>query len=144
MTKHVRGSLFSDYVRMIRRRKDVAWERHLTPEDMAYLLRHVDLEQWYPMETFERMGNAILTEIADGNLEMVRLWGRLSAEPLHELHPHLVAKGDPVESLRRFKVLRSTFFERLARINAVAPPSLNPRPERAPTLPKNPYANYGS
>lgn len=111
MIRNVRGTLFSDYVRMIRRRKDIDWNRRLAPEDLAHLSGTVDPQGWYPMETFERLGNAILAEIAHGDLEAVRLWGRLSAAPLQELHPSLVVPGDPVESLRRFAVLRSTFFD---------------------------------
>jgi len=111
MSRNVKGSLFADYVRMIRARKDVKWERHLPPEDLAHVLRHVDLVGWYPMETFERLGNAILAEIANGDLRLVRLWGRLSASPLAELHPTLVSAADPVETLMRFKVLRASFFD---------------------------------
>lgn len=111
MHRHVKGSLFSDYVRMIRSRKDVDWEKYLHPEDMAFVLKRIELSDWYPMTTFERLGNAILAEIANGDIAMVRLWGRLSVGPLAELHPNLVAPHDPVESLMRFKVLRSTFFD---------------------------------
>jgi len=107
----VRGTLFADYVRMIRRRKDVDWSGHLSPEDMAHVLARVDPDGWYPMATFERLGSAILAEIAGNDLQAVRLWGRLSAEPLAEANPGLVAPGDPMESLMRFKVLRSTFFD---------------------------------
>lgn len=70
------------------------------------------------METFERYGNAILREAASGDLEAVRMWGRMSVDQLCELTPNLVAKGDPVETMMRFRVQRATFqtmgfFERL-------------------------------
>lgn len=107
---HVRGSLFVDYVRMIRRRKDVDWSALLSPEDMAQAFGNVDPAAWYPMETFERLGDAILKSI-DGNLDAVRLFGRFSAAPLVQLHPHLVAPNDPLDTLMRFKVLRTTFFD---------------------------------
>jgi hypothetical protein len=108
---NVRGALFADYVRMIRRRKDVDWGRHLSPEDLAHVLARVDPAGWYPMAVFERLGNAILAEIAGGDLGAVRMWGRLSAEPLAEANPGLVVSGDPMDSLMRFKVLRGTFFD---------------------------------
>ena len=34
MSKHVKGTLFLDYVRMIKKLKDIDWSKHLTPEDM--------------------------------------------------------------------------------------------------------------
>lgn len=110
-SRHVKGTLFADYVRMMRRRKDVDWAEHLSPSDLSYLERTIEPEGWYPMETFERLGNAILAEIAGGNVEMVRLWGRFQVMPLAQQFPTLVAAGDPMESLMRFHVLRSTFFD---------------------------------
>lgn len=109
--RNVRGALFADYVRMLRSQKDIDWSKHLAPEDVAYLQQKIEPAAWYPMATFERMGNAILKEVARDQLEAVRMWGRFSAEPLHRAHPQLVAPGDPVETLMRFRVLRSGFFD---------------------------------
>ena len=111
MTWNVKGSLFADYVRMIRRRKDVDWSAHLNAADLAHVATTIDVDAWYPMATFERMGNAILEEIARGDLNMVRLWGRFSAGSLAEMHETLVAMDDPMVTLMRFKVLRGSFFD---------------------------------
>jgi hypothetical protein len=111
MHRHVKGILFADYVRMIRSRKDVEWSVHLDANDSAFLKSRIDPDAWYPMATFERMGNAILREIAGGDVEAVRLWGRLSAGPLRASQPLLVAEGDPVETMMRFRVLRSSYFD---------------------------------
>ena len=96
---------------MIRRRKDVDWGKLLAPEDMAQVLLRVDPAAWYPMETFERLGDVILAEVAQGSLDAVRAWGRASAEHLKNLHPYLVAERDPLETLRRFRVLQDSFFD---------------------------------
>jgi hypothetical protein len=109
-SRRVKGVLFADYVRMIRRRKDIDWGAHLADDDLEHLEARIDPEGWYPMESFERMGNAILKEIAGGDVQAVRLWGRFSVQPLADHNPKLVAAGDPMESLMRFHVLRSTFF----------------------------------
>jgi hypothetical protein len=63
------------------------------------------------METFERMGLAILDEIALGQLGAVRMFGRASVAWLSRTHDTLVAPGDPRDTLMRFQVLRSTFFD---------------------------------
>src|SRR5258706_13705655 len=67
----VKGLLFADYVRMIRRRKDVDWSRHLLPSDLEVLGTFINPEAWYPMESFERMGNGILAEIGNGDVQAV-------------------------------------------------------------------------
>jgi hypothetical protein len=107
----VKGALFADYVRMLRIQKGVDWSQYLPAEDLPYLKTQILLDEWYPMATFERLGNEILRTLARGDLDAVRDWGRLSADQLRALHPTLVAPGDPVETLNRFRVLRSTFFD---------------------------------
>ncbi|HEY8073562.1 MAG TPA: hypothetical protein VIF62_05625 [Labilithrix sp.] len=96
---------------MIRSRRDVDWNRHLPPEDMTLVTQRIKPTAWYPMAAFERMGNAILKEVAQLDLDMVRAFGKFSVASLNEDEEHLVAKGDPVETLMRFRVLRATYFD---------------------------------
>lgn len=107
----MRGILFLDYVRMLKAHKGVEWDTVLAPEDVPYLKQQIDITAWYPMATFERMGNAILRFVAGDKLLPVQLWGRFSAAQLRAAHPMLLAQNDPVESLTRFRVMRETFFD---------------------------------
>jgi hypothetical protein len=109
--RQVKGALFVDYVRMLRGRKDVDWSQSLAPEDLDYLKQRIEPNAWYPMETFERMGLAILGTIAGGHLALVEEWGRGQIDSLCAVHPHLVAMGNPCETLMRFQVLRQSFFD---------------------------------
>lgn len=109
--RQVRGILFLDYVRMLKAQKPVDWATRLPPEDVRYLSEHIDPNAWYPMATFERMGNQILATVAGGQLVAVHHWGRLSASVLRTALPMLLAPDDPVESLRRFRVQRATYFD---------------------------------
>ena len=70
----------------------------------------IDPDGWYPMATFERMGNAILTTVTRGELFPVRLWGRYSVAQLRTANPMLLEPNNPPETLSRFRVLRETFF----------------------------------
>jgi hypothetical protein len=109
--RHVRGVLFLDYVRMLRAQKGIDWAEHLPPEDVRYLSTRIEPDAWYPMETFERLGNEILRHVARGELFPVQLWGRYSAAQLRAAHPTLLAPDHPVETVNRFRVLRATFFD---------------------------------
>ena len=111
MSRSVRGILFVDYVRMLRSQKAAGWQSHLQEEDLPFLQTTIDNDAWYPMPTFERMGNAILNVITRGELFPVRLWGRYSAQQLHKAFPTLLDPDDPAETLSRFRVLRQTFFD---------------------------------
>jgi hypothetical protein len=119
--RQVRGVLFVDYVRMLRSQKAVDWSKHLAAHDLPYLQMHVDPAAWYPMATFERMGNAILTTVTRGELFPVQLWGRYSAAQLRTANPLLLEPNDPPETLSRFRVLRETFFN----FNALEVPLLH-------------------
>jgi hypothetical protein len=107
----VKGVLFVDYVRMLRAHRDRSWNQHLLPEDEPFLEQTVDPAAWYPMATFERLGLAILHTIAEGNLDLVRNWGRVSAAHVAGTVEDVVVPEDPRESLMRFFVLRQGFFD---------------------------------
>ena len=111
MSGHVKGVLFADYVRMLRAHGGRTLREFLLPEDQRYLEETIDLEQWYPMETFERLGVAIFQAIAEGDLGLVRDWGRASVERVVRMHEHVLVPGDPRESLMRFFVLRRSLFD---------------------------------
>lgn len=110
-TRNVKGILFADYVRMIRSHKGVDWALQLPREDLFYLRTPIEPLEWYPMETFERLGDAILREVAANDLEAVRMWGRMTVDQLLVATPSLLAPGDPIETLMRFKVQRATYFD---------------------------------
>ncbi len=107
----VRGVLFADYVRMLRTRKDVDWGLHLTDDDRAFLVERIAPDGWYPMASFERIGNAIFREHAGGQLGLVRLWGRQSVNQLIHDQPFLLVEDDPFETVNRFRGLRATWFD---------------------------------
>lgn len=108
--REVRGSVFVDYVRMMRGNHDCDWNAHLLPEDLPFLAQDVLPNNWYPMDTFERMGNAILKELVQSNLQAVRAWGRASVAPLLAQYPDLAKVGDAMETMARFMIMRKTLF----------------------------------
>jgi hypothetical protein len=109
--RQVKGILFVDYVRMLRGFKGIDWAARLPPEDVAYLSAQIDDDGWYPMATFERLGNQILHFVAKDDLQAVRMWGRFSVDVLRSKYPLLLAQGDPIETVNRFRVLRASFFD---------------------------------
>jgi hypothetical protein len=108
---HVRGSLFVDYVRLIRSRKDVDWSRYLEPQDFVYLQEPIEDAKWYPTSTFERMGLGIVHGIAFGSLVPVHAWGRAQVDAMLRIHPEILEPDNPRESLMRVVVHRRGFFD---------------------------------
>jgi hypothetical protein len=108
--RHVRGTLFVDYVRMIRAHKATDWTQHLTPRDLDYVADRVEAHAWYPMDTFERMGLAILDELRP-DLETIRAWGRAQVAWIGAQEPSPLIVGDVFETLMRCRVQRTSFFD---------------------------------
>lgn len=111
MTRQVKGILFVDYVRIVRMHPGATSNPHLQPEDLPFLEQDIDLDGWYPMAVFERLGLAILEMIPGRDLERVRTWGRTSVERVTAGVEGLVVAGDPRESLMRFQIFRRAFFD---------------------------------
>lgn len=83
----------------------------LRVEDLALVQQRIELDAWYPMSSFERLGLAILANFEGAGLDAVRLWGHVSAQQFAHDHQSLVAQGDAVETLMRLKVQRATLFD---------------------------------
>lgn len=83
----------------------------LRVEDLALVQQRIEPEAWYPMESFERLGLAILENFEAAGLDGVRMWGNFSAHQFAREHTGVVALNDPVETLMRFKVQRATLFD---------------------------------
>ncbi len=112
MDRHVKGSLFQEYVRMVRKNKQVDWSQYLESGDMEYLNRLILPSQWYPYGVYQRLGAAIFHELAGRNPEVARSWGRYTMEGMAELYgKNLIEMGDPKRTLKKFHAIYMHFFD---------------------------------
>lgn len=99
--RQVRGLLFLDYVRMLRRARVDPGLLHA--DDVKYVTtERIDPFEWYPMATFERFGLAILDHIVGGERDAIRLWGRSRLEGVVQAFPELIVANDPPASIEKF------------------------------------------
>lgn len=111
MNRNARGILFVDYVRALRAFGVEAAAARLRPEDRVFLRSRIDLEGWYPMATFERMGLVILRQILEMDFAAVESWGYNQIAAIVAKLPTLLAEGDPRETLMRFRIFAGEFFD---------------------------------
>ncbi len=109
--RQVRGVLFVDYVRMVRGHGLGTVGGGLRPEDVALVKQRIDPQAWYPMDTFERLGLAILQGIVGQELESIRMWGRYQVTTVAGLFPAILAPDEPRETMLRAGVLMGSFFD---------------------------------
>ena len=108
----VKGSLLLDVARMIRASKDKDWKKYLNDKDLEIINSRVLASSWYPSETYERASYAIFQEIAGGNLNTAKAWGRFVMEDIvKRFYSSLVQEKDMVIALERFKVARLQWFQ---------------------------------
>ncbi len=111
--RHVKGSLFKEYVRMIKKNKRIDWSKYLSPSDMNFI-KHgiITVVEWYPYETLQNLGDAIFHEIAGEDTEVARSWGRKTMEGLADLYrKNLIEKGDQFQTLKKFINMYKHFFD---------------------------------
>jgi hypothetical protein len=106
----VRGILFLDYVRMVKRQRATENER-LLPEDRVLLDEKIDPGSWYPMETFERLGLVVLDCFAGDATEPIRRFGQSQINGILAQFPTLLVPKHPRDTLMRFRVLMTSFFD---------------------------------
>jgi len=102
--------LFVDYVRMLRRQLP-SWREVLSPADAELVSGRVDVDAWYPMASFERLGVAILEHVVRGEHDSIRLWGRQQVQAILTYLPALKSDDDPRDSVMRFHTFLSSLFD---------------------------------
>ena len=111
MSKQVKGSLFAEYVQMIRKNKHISWNKHLGSSEMEFLDQIILPSQWYPYEIYQQYGAAIFQEIAEGKPQVACSWGKETMDRLAGLYKeNLIEEGDPLKSLNKFKALTRNVF----------------------------------
>jgi CheY-like chemotaxis protein len=102
--------LYVDYVRMLRRQLH-AWREVLAPGDAELVAARVDVDAWFPMAQFERLGLAILEHVVRGEHDAIRLWGRQQVQAILAFLPILKTDNDPRESVMRFQNFLTSLFD---------------------------------
>ncbi len=118
MERKVKGTLFLTYVIAIKGAKGVDLEKYLSPEELEIISQPILSSNWYSFDTYERMGMVVLKEIVNGDMEQVRQMGRMAIEYLLQTYKNVVVEDNPLESVKKFEILRNRFFN-FSAINVV-------------------------
>jgi len=109
--KMAKGTILLDYVRAIRSRKDIPWDKYLTKEDLEIINGKIFPTGWYPFETFRHCGQFVLHEIAKDDFNVVRMFGKFSMKNLIDKTYHTLAQVKDVhEALEHLNNIRNRFF----------------------------------
>lgn len=109
--KKVKGTMLVDQVRMIRAHKQLDWNRFLGPKDWEVINQRILPSNWYPLEVYENCGWATFNVLGEGNLDLVRLRGRIRGKELFETtYKSFTIGNDPMRALDMFVRSYSLLF----------------------------------
>ena len=106
----VKGILFLESVKMLKKQKDINFDEYLLPQDLPFLNQEIQPSEWYPFDTFERIGVALLKIEGEPDFETILALGQAYVNDVVRSFPSLLCPGDPRETIMRFQVLRNSFF----------------------------------
>jgi hypothetical protein len=109
-TMKVKGTWLTDYVKLIRANRDKNWDKYLEPADWEIINSTLLPSVWYPYETFNRTGKAVFHEIAKGNLEVTRAFGKMFADHLADIYQNILVPGNPAATIAKIYALQGSFF----------------------------------
>ena len=111
----IKGTWFTDYVKVIRANKHrkAEFDNYLKPEDWQLVETKILPSQWYPLETYKRIGEAIFRVIAGSSLEMTFIFGQQILKELLKTYKNMLVVGDPAASVAKLVHLHDNFFKNI-------------------------------
>jgi len=111
LERKCKGSVVLDMVKVVRAFKDLPWDKHLKPEDRQIVNSMVMPTEWYPLESYMRIGMAVFKLVARENEEAVRQFARAAMKELFEgAYRPFLDKHDPFLAVNKFLELRKSLF----------------------------------
>ncbi len=107
----IKGTMLSDYIRIIRANKDKDWGPYLTPGDWELINGQVLLSSWYPLEIYRRVAFAVFKVVAKGNLDTARTFGRFNIKSMMQTYGNFIEPGNPMAGAEKLNRIRRTLIE---------------------------------
>jgi len=109
---NVKGSIFVDLVKMIKKDKSGVFDKYLTDKDRELISHKVLLSVWYPYETYKHCITAIFEVIAKKNPEVAKKWGREVCQTvMTDMYAAFVSKRDPISFLKKYEMIHKNFYD---------------------------------
>jgi len=108
----VKGSMLIDMGKMVRRNHDKPWQKYLTMDDMKIVGGMIIPAAWYPLDTFRRVGIAVLEVFGQGRPESAEDWGKNLVDRVpSDLYKNFFDKNDPKNAIRNYVSVNMRVFD---------------------------------
>jgi hypothetical protein len=109
---NVKGSVFIDLVRMIKKDRSGVYDKYLTNKDREVIRQKIWATGWYPYETYKHCLKAIFEVVAKNDLEVAKEWGRRTCQAVmtSTYKDHLTGR-DPFSFIKQFEIINQSLYD---------------------------------
>jgi len=108
----IKGSIFTPWVKTIRKDKSGAFDKYLNDEDRKLISGKILTSSWYPLETYMKVVNAVIKEFAKDDMELVWRWGRdFVDQSYRDIYKNLFSETDPKKVMKSHQLMYKTLYD---------------------------------
>jgi hypothetical protein len=112
MSMNVKGSIFIDMVRLIKKDKSDIYNKYLTDSDRRIINQRIMPGGWYPYETYKHCIAAIFEVVAKNDLDVAKEWGRYACQSaMTTTYSGIVSGRDPLFFIKNYEVTNRMFYD---------------------------------
>ena len=108
----VKGSIFTPWVKTIRKDKSGIFDKYFSDEDRKLISGQILTSSWYPLETYMKMVNAVIKEYAKDDMDEVWRWGRDFVDDSYKnVYQNLFSENDPKKVMKNHQLMYKTLYD---------------------------------
>ncbi len=112
MGRNVKGSIFIDVVKTIKKDKSGVYDTYLTLEEWKILSQQIMPSTWYPYETYKTCLKAIFEIIAKNDFRVAKEWGRTSCQNIMpSIYSSVLKNCSPLSFLKKFETVYRSYYD---------------------------------
>lgn len=109
---NVKGTVFIDLVKIIKKDKSGVYDKYLTNKDREIISPKMWPNGWYPYETYKHCLGAIFEVVAKKDLKVAKEWGRTTCQAVMTSTYKGLLKGcDPLSFIKQFETINRNLYD---------------------------------
>ncbi len=112
MDKKVKGPVFIELVKMIKKDKSGVYDTYLTKKDREIISQKLLPSTWYPYEIYKRCLQAVFEVVAKNDLEVAKEWGRAACQTVMTgIYANVVKNCDPFSFIKKYQTTYRNIYD---------------------------------
>jgi hypothetical protein len=109
---NVKGSIFVEVVKTIKKDKSGIYKKYLTNEDLKTIDQKILPSSWYPYETYKNCLKAVFEVVAKNNYEIAKGWGRSTCQSVMTgIYASVLKNCEPFGFIKKYETGYRTLYD---------------------------------